>query len=331
MSERHFLKSLGLAGFRAYLTPTAFDFSKKRSLAIFAPNGSGKSSLIDALEFILSKDGTLERLGLKAIHNQAGPTALVHNLSIEKKIEAKVMIEIVAGQFVTEGSRSATGKRTIPDAVNNLNPLFTVPPIIRGYSLREFVDNHKPEQRYSDVANWLQLGPLVEVQKNIRLLRTQVKATADDEGALNRVDAQLAKETSQAINNWNAAAVLSHANMLVLAPLDKALALTNLTEFDPAYVELEVRAKAEEDKIGLAGLQQIQSAATALWNSTTDTETDEVIIGGSIHIFDSAVASLALAEDKEAKERDKAAGAVFQRNAPSRRGMVAWYLSRLRR
>lgn len=79
MADPYFLQSLGLSGFRAYLQPKTFDFSKKRCLAIFAPNGSGKSSVIDALEFMFSKDGTLERLGQRTINNQAGPVAMAHN------------------------------------------------------------------------------------------------------------------------------------------------------------------------------------------------------------------------------------------------------------
>ena len=92
MADPYFLQSLRLAGFRAFLQPKVFDFSKKRSLAIFAPNGGGKSSVIDALEFMLSKDGTLERLGERAINNQAGPAALAHNLAEEAKIASKVSI-----------------------------------------------------------------------------------------------------------------------------------------------------------------------------------------------------------------------------------------------
>ena len=69
----YFLPTLGLMGVRAYLHPKMFDFRKKRCLAIFAPNGNGKSSVIDALEFMFSKDGTLERLGQRTINNQAGP------------------------------------------------------------------------------------------------------------------------------------------------------------------------------------------------------------------------------------------------------------------
>jgi predicted ATP-dependent endonuclease of OLD family len=90
VNEVYLLQSLILSGFRAYLEPKAFDFATKRSLAVFAPNRSGKSSLIDALEFVFSEDGTLERLGLRTIHNKAGVAALAHYLAEERQIDSKV-------------------------------------------------------------------------------------------------------------------------------------------------------------------------------------------------------------------------------------------------
>jgi recombinational DNA repair ATPase RecF len=309
----NFLQSLGLSGFRAYLQPKNFDFSKKRCLAIFAPNGSGKSSVIDALEFMFSGDGTLERLGQRAINNQAGPVALVHNLAEEQKIESAVTISVVSGKHVTNGSRPAKGaRRPIPPVATTLKACFVVPPIIRGHTLRAFVETHTPEQRYADVANWLQLGPLVEVQKNIRSLRTQVKSAAEDETALGRVDALLAKETGQAVKTWDDAAVLSYANASVLAPLDPTLVLAAMTADDPAYVELVARVKAEEDKIGLAGLRQMRNAGALLRDEATDAKSGETVVSGTIPTFSKAVAALEAAENKEAEERDKAASAVFQ-------------------
>lgn len=313
MADPYFLQSLGLVGFRAYLQPKTFDFSKKRCLAIFAPNGSGKSSVIDALEFMFSKDGTLERLGQRAINNQAGPVALVHNLAEEAKIAPAVTISVVSGTDAANGCRSATGvKRTIPAVATTVNACFAVPPIVRGHALRTFVEIHTPEQRYADVANWLQLGPLVEVQKNIRALRTQVKAAAEDETALQRVDTPLARETAQVVKTWDAAAVLAYANTSVLAPLDPVLVLAALAASDPASVELEARAKAEENKIGLAGLRQIRNAAAALWAEATKAETDETAISGAIPTFDAAVAALSGAVAKEAEERGKAASTAFE-------------------
>lgn len=313
MADPYFLRSLSLTGFRAYLQPKTFDFSKKCCLAIFAPNGGGKSSVIDALEFMFSKDGTLERLGQRAINNQAGPMALAHNLAEKAKITPEVMIGIVSGKEVATGSRPATGaKRPIPAIATTVNACFVVPPIIRGHALRTFVEGHTPEQRYTDVANWLQLGPLVEVQKNIRALRTQVKTAAEDEAPLRRVDSELAKETGQAVKAWDEAAVLAYANASVLAPLDATLALGTLAAGDPVYIELEARAKAEENKIGLAGMRQIRNAAVALWAEAQDADSGATVTKGAVPTFEAAVEAVSAAETKETEERGKAANTVFQ-------------------
>lgn len=312
MADPFFLRSLGIAGFRAYLEPKTFDLSKKRCLAIFAPNGSGKSSVIDALEFMFSEDGTLERLGQRAINNQAGPMALAHNMAEEAKIAPEVTIRVVAGKDAGDGSRPAMGmKRPRPDVATAVNACFTVSPIIRGHTLRTFVETHKPEQRYADVANWLQLSPLVDVQKNLRALRAQVKAAAADDVALHRVDTQLTKETSQVVKIWDSAAVLAHANTSLLAPLDPALVLAALATIDPAYVELRARAKGEENKTGLAGLRQIRKAAAALRAEATDAESGETVVSGTIPTFDAAVAAQSAATSKEAEERGKAASTAF--------------------
>ena len=90
------------------------------------------------------------------------------------------------------------------------------------------------------------------------------------------------------------------------------LVLAALAASDPASVELEARAKAEENKIGLAGLRQIRNAAAALWAEATKAETDETAISGAIPTFDAAVAALSGAVAKEAEERGKAASTAFE-------------------
>jgi ABC-type cobalamin transport system ATPase subunit len=168
------LLSLTLRGFRGYLEPKSFSFVTKKNLAIFAPNGFGKSALVDGVEFVLSKDGTIKRLGLRAVNNQAGPTALAHNLAAEKKMPSEVHVELSQGEITIETTRTITA-RTRPEALDNLAGLLNVDPIIRGHELRHFVEHQTPEERYSEVAKWLQLTLLVEAQKNLRLLRQQVK------------------------------------------------------------------------------------------------------------------------------------------------------------
>lgn len=312
MSDPYFIHSLEIAGFRAYLQPKSFNLKSKKCLAIFAPNGKGKSSIIDALEFMFSEDGTLERLGLRAINNQAGVVALAHVLAEESKITPSVSIECVTGKDVTSGKRDASGvKRPLPAIASTLNDCFTVNPIIRGYALRAFVEAHTPEQRYADIATWLRLGPLVEVQKNLRLLRTQVKAAAEDGESLRRINTQLSRETANSINEWKENSIIEYLNVSVLSPLDKSLSLSSLSDVDPIYTQLASRVKAEEQQVGLASLRQIRQTAIGLWQSQKN-EKDETVVSGVIPAFETAVDNLRKAEEIETEERGKAANAAFQ-------------------
>ena len=207
MAEPTLFHSLTLEGFRAYLRPKTFDFSKKPSLAIFAPNGLGKSSVIDAMEFLFSEHGTLDRLGQRTLNNQAGPPALAHNGAQAAGIAPVVKFKTVTGKITAEGSRAAAGNlRPIHEAATAMKAGFVVAPIIRGHTLRTFVEDHKSETRYSDVAGWLQLSPLVEVQKNLRLLRREVKAAAESTTEQNRLTGLLRNETAQAVQAWDEAA-----------------------------------------------------------------------------------------------------------------------------
>ncbi|MBB1634933.1 AAA family ATPase [Cupriavidus sp. UME77] len=311
--EPYFIQTLQLDGFRAYLQPKTFDFGKKRCLAIFAPNGNGKSSLIDALEFIFSKDGTLDRLGIRTINNQAGVGALVHNLADEARIAASVAICLAKGKVVECGSRPAVGgRRPIPPIAATVRGCFVVSPIIRGYTLRTFVEDHTPEQRYADVAGWLQLGPLVEVQKNLRALRAQLKATVEDKGALRHIDGLVKRETGNVLVAWNDHNVLAHANEVVLAPLDKGLALKSLDASDDAYAKLVSRVDAEERQVGLPALRQMRQSVANLWTCTVRESNGERILTGAIPDFEAAAAALEKAEKAEASERGKAATALFQ-------------------
>lgn len=313
MADPTLFHSLILEGFRAYLQPKTFDFSKKPCLAIFAPNGLGKSSVIDALEFLFSDHGTLERLGQRTLNNQAGPPALAHNGAQAAGIAPMVKFTTITGKAKVEGSRTATGNtRPIHPAATAMKAKFIVSPIIRGYTLRTFVETQSPENRYSDVAGWLQLSPLVEVQKNLRLLRRDVKAAAEDNTEQVRLAGLLRTETAQAVQAWDDAAVLSFVNTSVIAPLDPKLTLAALSAEDKGYIEVGNRVEAEEKRLGLAGLKQIRNSLIALWQKSVPEDGGDAKYSGAIESFDKALSALADAKAIEVVERDKAAGTVFR-------------------
>lgn len=313
MAEPTLLHSLTLEGFRAYLQPKTFDLSKKPSLAIFAPNGLGKSSVIDALEFLFSEHGTLERLGQRTLNNQAGPPALAHNEAHAAGIAPMVKFTTITGKTKFEGSRAATGNpRPIHPAATEMKAGFVVSPLIRGYTLRTFVESHSPENRYSDVAGWLQLSPLVEVQKSLRLLRRDVKAAAESTTEQVRLAGLLRMETAQALGAWDDAAVLDFINASVIAPLDPNLALAALAAEDDSYAEIGKRVEEEERRLGLASLKQIRNSLVALWHNVVPGDGGDAKCSGAIAAFHEALSELAEAKAAEAVERDKAASAAFR-------------------
>lgn len=307
----YFLRTLLVQGFRAYLDPKIFDFSTQRSLAVFAPNGHGKSSIVDALEFAFSDDGSLERLGVRAIHNKAGVSALAHHLADERKIAAGVSTAFRRGTEESEGNRGVAGKRLRAPAATAVQAQFLVDPIIRGHALRSFVESQTAEQRYESVATWLQLGPLVNAQRNLRSLRRGIKAASEDETPFTSINSQLSKETDQVVQAWNANSLLVYVNDVVIAPLDSHLRFSGLTQDDPAYVTLSERAQAEEKRLGLEGMRQIRNALAALYEVVDDLDTGQLAPQGFIVTFSAAVAAKAETAKAFAAERAAAAEAAF--------------------
>ena len=166
---------------------------------------------------------------------------------------------------------------------------FVVSPIIRGYTFRTFGETHSPESRYSDVAGWLQLSPLVEVQKNLRLLRRNVKVAAESTTEQDRIAKLLWTETAQAVQAWDNGAVLGYINANVIAPLDPAFTLTALAVEDEGYIEVGKRVEAEEKRVGLAGLKHFRNSVVALWQKTVHEDGGDAEFSGAIAAFGKAL------------------------------------------
>ncbi len=310
-NDTYILDELELSGFRAFLKPHLFEFGSKPCLAVFAPNGKGKSSIIDALEFMFSEDGTLARLGQRAVNNQAGITAIAHNMADEPDTEPFVRVRFKYGNQKIDGSRDASGTSPPrPEIANTVKACFAVDPLIRGHDLRRFVEGETAEQRYRSVANWLQLGPLVAVQSNLRTLRINARDAAESRTALNAVNTQLRNLSNNEITAWDDDDVLNYANNL-LDPLDDAISLESLDRSDPSFVTVHDRAESEEMQTGLQGLKQQRSSLAKVYAETETANTNGTCISGYLHDFEVAVSNVLGAKINETEERISAANAVF--------------------
>ncbi|MEO8340051.1 MAG: chromosome segregation protein SMC, partial [Nitrospirota bacterium] len=222
-----------------------------------------------------------------------------------------VCVRFKCDEMKLEGLRKAMGSaRPRPPVADAIQERFTVNPIVRGHALRRFVEEQTAAKRYEDVARWLQLGPYVEVQRNLRGLRQRTKAAADDQSVLRQVDIQLKKKTANSLEAWDEAAVLVYANR-ILALLGKELTLSSLRRADPVFITVRARATSEEKQLGLEGLRQARRSTAVLYEEKGNTNGGAPLTTGLLVDFVAAIEAHAQAMVAEAAERTAAANAAF--------------------
>ncbi len=312
MTHRITVESLRLAGFRAYLREQTISLSRRSkplSIAVFAPNAKGKSSLIDAFEFYFSSEATLSRLGIRAVDRFAGRAAIEHIDAQTKAISPMVELSFHEGTETFGESRPVTLTGTpLPSAVSRVLAKCTIPFLIRGYQLRGFVEDQTSEQRYEEIIAWFGLQPLLTVQKNLRALRKQVKQSAESTRERQERLRDLNKTTNRALQDWDEAAISKWLNEEVVAKLDNTLTLSQLSEEDKGYKELAARKKAEDESLGIATLQRLLTSLGAVFHEISDESAEQK---GAILTFETAIASYDAAVTKEFDERTKASQTIF--------------------
>lgn len=244
--------SLTLSGFRAYLDEQSVAFRAGNSLVVFAPNGKGKSSLVDAFEFVLSQEGTVTRLGEKRSSVQGGREALFHHSAEARGITPSVQIEILNDGSANTFKRSAKTPEALPAALAQLVASQKVPFIIRGFELRRFVEEEQPKERYESVAQWFGFEPLLRTQDALRAVRLELKREVDSKTVIQSLDRECAVLTGQLVSSWNEGKVLAWFIPKYLTPLDPDLVLATLTDVDAFTKSLSENAKIESQPPNLS-------------------------------------------------------------------------------
>ena len=309
MTEPITIEKLELAGFRAYLKRKLFKLRRKNTplnLAVFAPNGNGKSSLVDSLEYYFSKDGTLKRLGQRSSSTQAGLGAVRHVDAEEKNVETSVGLWFSQGRGKFGGPRPFSAPTT--DAAKRVLNHAKVPFVIRGYELRQFIDEAKPVDRYKELVAWFEMDPLLAVQESMRELKRGVGAMASDTTEYNERLRDLTDATDGAISSWHEPSVLDWLNGNVLAALDKSLRLEALSSSDPAFHELESRERMERESTGLVTLKNLLATVGGLHAQPPTPQEDSA---GHIPSFERAVSALKDAVVSEDATRFAISESVF--------------------
>ena len=304
------IESFQVQGFRAYLKSQSFSLrngNKPMSLAVFAPNAKGKSSLVDAFEYYFSQDATLQRLGLRASQSQTGPAALEHVKADEYGVNPEVSFKFRQGANTLDDTRRISNGKSVPDAAKLVLSATKVPFVIHGYELRGFVEA-TAETRYREIASWFSLDPLLAVQRNLRALQRQIKAKADSQTESNERLRDLQRLTSNGVSTWSEPAICDWFNTQVLSKLDASLVLVEVSESDTAYIALAQRREEEEKRVGVAALKTLIAQIDALAMPVADSEEEQP---GIVANFERSFSDYGAAVDRESNERDRASQSIF--------------------
>ena len=299
MIEPITIEKIKLAGFRAYLEPQEIILNKKRSLAILAKNGLGKSSLVDSLEYYFDKDGTLDMLGKKKGETKAGPAAIQHVDAEKRTISTFVHIWFNQGAKPLDDDLRQF-KAPLTGAARKVLDIARVPFVIRGYNLHRFINEPKGTDRYEMLVEWLNLSPLYTIQDNLHAMKRKMKEIVDDTSDVDERSHDIARETAGSVSSFDEQKILDWLNVSVLAALDDSLQLRSLSDEDPIFQELERRGKEERRGSGIDVLEKLADSINRLYRPPA---TSQEMPSGLIVLFNNAVL-----EFKDATKRLKIIG-----------------------
>ena len=219
-------------------------------MVILAPNSTGKTSTVDGLEYILSEDGTVERIGDKEdkMFNKAGPVARKNAFSDNDKYPSSVRAEIeVYDERSNEKVDSFVIERVVGVSDESKSELHTnflkalrVSPIIRGEESNSFVTTLSPLQRFEKITTWMRRkSPLIFLDQLRGALAKSSSALATIRNNIIGLNTKLANTTNQKILEWNESAILKYINDEHLARFETKLSMSSLTRIDPTYIHLE--------------------------------------------------------------------------------------------
>ena len=308
MTDPITIEMIELSGFRAFLKPQTILLHnrKQANVAIFGRNGTGKSSLIDSLEYYFSERGTLNILGKKKTTSQAGPMAIRHLDADNADMNTYVRMRFKQGadefgdlhQFLTPPTKAA--ERVLGHT--------KVPFIIRETDLSRFVLATKPNERYNELAGWLRMESLLKIQDNLKVLRKRIKEESERNDGIAERSKDIGECTGGEILELNVPRILDWFNKSVLARLGVKNRFKALSKDDPAFRELGGLAGAEQKQTDLEDLRELLVTIDRLhaWSKPHQENPP-----GRIALFEAAVLDYNDSSAKEERIRNKTKESVF--------------------
>lgn len=278
------ISNIAIQACRGFLEPREIPMSagmRPTSVCILGDNGTGKSSIGDALEFFFSPEGIVLRLGKKQTENNAGASALVHAKAAERKLRPQIALELGDGRVLPRMANYSGGTAAMSADVQAIIDAAPVPRLMRSHEMKTFVADEKGAKRYEILARWIGLGRLTALQDALQRIEGKVgKAKWSQPSAAKEAQhQQVSHLTTKAVPSWDVPALIQWTNAELAAKTSgRVTPIAKLAELERAAAEVLALQSSDE--------------ATALIKSY------ETAIDG----FSRAIAPLALVS-KQAEER----------------------------
>ena len=278
---------------------------KKTNVAIFGRNGTGKSSLIDSLEYYFSEKGTLGILGKKKTETQAGPAAIRH---LNAKADVGTYVHMSFKQGEDEFGALHPFSSRLTNAAERVLRHTKVPFIIRENDLNRFVLATKPNERYNELAGWLRMETLSKIQDNLKALRKRLKDESGRNGGISERLKDLGECTGGKILEWDEPKILDWLNENVLSRLGVKNRFKTLSEKDPAFQELKDLAEIERKQTNPDNLRNLLATINGLHAQSAVRQENPI---GKIAMFEAAASDFNDASSKEERIRDETKETIF--------------------
>lgn len=240
------ITNLSVKGIKGVLDRSGdFDLGDGTSIAVYAPNGCGKSGYADAVEYLFSRDGAVEHLGQGGADSErGGKHAIPHVLAEEKGITPTVSVRLHNDNPPEsfEVSRQVKTGRTDP-MPTQLEIIVKAAPahrILRQHDLRRFVVEMPPRDKYSELSRWLGVEHLEQVLAHLTTTKNEL-AKVDPDREFDERLKDIAQHTEKEVTTYDVALVLAWCSGKAKERLGGEQTVATLSDLDRAVEMMRAR------------------------------------------------------------------------------------------
>lgn len=236
-----------------------FKKSRPLSLAIFAPNACGKSSITDAIEYLFSEDGTVQHLGHSG--ERGGKSALRHVRS--KKSQVSICLKSESSELTICREFKARNADKLSEELLSLTTSAPAHRILHQHDLRNFVVEKAPGQKYDIFAKWLGYDRVRQSQDDLKKATTKfAQKIKEVESWVTERNADLKRITGGAVSVFDQSQIVRWVNEDVLKGVMPGKTCGTLKdlydigkELDDSYQGLLKKVGHEQLQEGIEGLE----------------------------------------------------------------------------